>query len=187
MVYQAYRPSIGRSAARNGYFGGEFKLTRMTWIKTSFLWMMHRSRWGESNGQETVLAVRLKRAAFDQILRLAVHSTFRSNVYPNRGAWKAELAAADVRLQWDPDYDPWGTRVKRRAIQLGLSGDSIIRFSEEWILDIQDISSFVKEQSRHAQRGDKEQLLTPREQVYPIADRATARRLELSIESDEAS
>ena len=30
VVYQAYRPSIGNFAANNGYFGGDFKLSRMT-------------------------------------------------------------------------------------------------------------------------------------------------------------
>lgn len=43
VVYQAYRPSIGHFAAQNGYFGGEFSLTRMSWIKPGFLWMMYRS------------------------------------------------------------------------------------------------------------------------------------------------
>ncbi|HEX4203455.1 MAG TPA: DUF4291 family protein [Ktedonobacteraceae bacterium] len=38
VVYQAYQPSIGRFAAQHGYFGGEFSLTRMSWIKANFLW-----------------------------------------------------------------------------------------------------------------------------------------------------
>jgi hypothetical protein len=33
VVYQTYRPSIGRFAAEHGYFGGEFSLSRMSWIK----------------------------------------------------------------------------------------------------------------------------------------------------------
>lgn len=46
VVYQAYRPSIGHFAAQHGYFGSDFKLSRMTWIKPNFLWMMYRSGWG---------------------------------------------------------------------------------------------------------------------------------------------
>jgi uncharacterized protein DUF4291 len=42
MVYQAYRPEIGRFAARDGYFGGAFSLSRMNWIKPYFLWMMRQ-------------------------------------------------------------------------------------------------------------------------------------------------
>jgi Domain of unknown function (DUF4291) len=34
--------------------------------------MMYRSAWGTSEGQEVVLAMRIRREAFDQILRAAV-------------------------------------------------------------------------------------------------------------------
>src|SRR5690606_8348838 len=68
VVYQAYRPAIGHFAAAHGYFGGEFSLGRMSWVKPNFLWMMFRSGWGTKEGQEVVLAVWLRRAAFDQIL-----------------------------------------------------------------------------------------------------------------------
>jgi hypothetical protein len=39
IVYQAYRPAIDHFAAHHGYFGGEFSLNRMSWIKPNFLWM----------------------------------------------------------------------------------------------------------------------------------------------------
>jgi hypothetical protein len=42
VVYQAYRAEIGRFAVENGCFGGEFKYSRMSWIKPNFLWMMYR-------------------------------------------------------------------------------------------------------------------------------------------------
>ena len=42
VVYQAYKPAIGQFAAKNGYFGGEWSLSRMSWIKPNFLWMMYR-------------------------------------------------------------------------------------------------------------------------------------------------
>lgn len=64
IAYQAYRPAIGHFAARNGFFGGEFSLNRMSWVKPNFLWMMYRCGWGSNEGQEVVLAVRLKRSAF---------------------------------------------------------------------------------------------------------------------------
>ncbi|WP_375339409.1 DUF4291 family protein [Okeania hirsuta] len=54
-------------AASKGYFGGEFSLNRMSWIKTNFLWMMYRSAWGSKTGQEIILAVTIKRTAFDGI------------------------------------------------------------------------------------------------------------------------
>lgn len=45
-VYQAYHPSIGLAAARDGKFPDTWKRDRMTWIKPSFLWMMYRCGWG---------------------------------------------------------------------------------------------------------------------------------------------
>src|SRR5262249_11790625 len=142
IVYQAYRPAIGHFAAEHRYFGGEFRLSRMSWIKPNFLWMMDRCGWGTKEGQEVVLAVRLKRSAFDEILRQAVHSAFVLEVYGTEDAWRRAVAGSDVRLQWDPDHHPSGAPVDRRAIQLGLRRDVLARYAKEWLLDIQDISAF---------------------------------------------
>ncbi len=180
IVYQAYRPSIGRFAVEHGYLGGEFSLNRMSWIKPNFLWMMYRSGWGTKEGQEIVLAIRLRRAAFDHILTQAVHSTFQPDVYSAREVWEEALQRSSVRLQWDPDHDPFGAPVARRAIQLGLRGDVLERFARDWVLNIQDISGFVREQRQHVLTGDVSRLMTPREDVYPVADARMAESLLLS-------
>src|SRR4051812_9621899 len=146
IVYQAYSRTIGRFAAENGYFGGEFSLDRMSWIKPNFLWMMYRSGWGTKDGQEVSLAVWLKRAAFDLILKEAVHSTFDATVYANQAEWQRAVSHSSVRLQWDPDHNPDGGKAERRAIQLGMRGDTLARYSREWIVRIEDISDFVEEQ-----------------------------------------
>jgi hypothetical protein len=103
IVYQAYRPSIGQFAAENGFFGGDFKFSRMSWIKPNFLWMMYRSQWGQAEGQEVVLAIRLKRRFFDALLAQAVPSSFDAQAYGSHDEWTAAVARSDVRLQWDPD------------------------------------------------------------------------------------
>jgi len=131
VVYQAYRPSIGNFAAQNGYFGGDFKLSRMSWIKPSFLWMMYRSGWGRKEGQEVVLAIRIKRSAFDFILAQAVFSKYVPEMYETKKDWNRALKNSDVRLQWDPDRTPTGERMHRRAIQLGLRGEVLARYSQE--------------------------------------------------------
>lgn len=46
-VYQAYNNKIADEAIKLGTFGKNFSLTRMTWIKPSFLWMMYRCGWAE--------------------------------------------------------------------------------------------------------------------------------------------
>jgi hypothetical protein len=119
VVYQAYRPAIGEFAATHGYFGGEFSLSRMSWIKPNFLWMMYRSGWGQKEGQEVVLAVKIKREAFDTILAAAVCSGYEPDLYPTEKDWKHAVNRSDVRLQWDPDHSPAGGKLTRKAIQLG--------------------------------------------------------------------
>src|SRR5215510_12899369 len=87
VVYQAYRPAMGSFAAQHGYFGGEFSYSRMSWIKPNFLWMMFRSGWGTKEGQEITLALRLRRAFFDQLLAGAVASSYTASRMPTREAW----------------------------------------------------------------------------------------------------
>src|SRR5688572_14610926 len=76
VVYQAYRSSIADFAVAHRRFGGEFSLSRMSWIKPNFLWMMYRSGWAAKENQERILAVRLKSRFFESLLERAVPSTF---------------------------------------------------------------------------------------------------------------
>lgn len=184
VVYQAYRPSIGHFAAQHGYLGGDFSLTRMTWIKPNFLWMMYRSGWGTKEGQEVTLAIRLQRSAFDAILAQAVHSTYIPEIYENQEAWSCAVKTSDVRLQWDPDHNPSGGKLERRAIQLGLQGEAAQKYSREWIVSIEDISEFVSEQRNHVIRKNYDALLTPSESAYQVSDLEIIRKLQLS-EIDE--
>ena len=181
IVYQAYRPSIGFHAANHQRFGGDFSFTRMSWIKTNFLWMMYRSGWGAKENQEVTLAIRLRRESFDWILQNAVHSTFISEIYQDRAAWEKAISASSIRLQWDPDHDPAGIKLERRAIQLGLRGDALVKYARDWIVEIEDISEFVRDQCEYAQAPELySKLLIPREDVYPITDSKTKSLLGVS-------
>jgi hypothetical protein len=141
--------------------------------------MMFRCGWGTKENQEVTLAVWLQRPAFDSILREAVHSTFVREVYGSKVRWKQTLAQSAVRLQWDPDHDPAGGKMERRAIQLGLRGDVLARYAREWIVRIEDISDFVSQQRLHSQHPYNN-LVIPREDVYPVSDVDIARRLGVS-------
>lgn len=180
VVYQAYRPDIGLPAAANGAFGEGFSLSRMSWIKPNFLWMMFRSGWATKEGQEVVLAITLRRSAFEAVLAAAVHSTWVPEVYGERSAWQQAVKTSDVRLQWDPDHEPHGHKVERRAVQLGLSGKTLERYAREWIVRIEDVTGFVRAQHRHVLDHALDRLETPREEVYPVADRDVAARLGVS-------
>ena len=180
VVYQAFRREIGGFAAKHGHFrGGGFSLERMSWIKPNFLWMMHRSGWATKPDQEAVLAVWLRRDAFDAVLAGAVHSTFTPGAYASHDDWRRALATSDVRLQWDADHGPSGAPLGRRAIQLGLRGETLRRYAREWIAGVEDVSDFVREQAAHVAARDQGRLLTPRERVYRPADSAVAAHLGL--------
>ena len=177
VVYQAYRPQTGLFAAKHGYFGDGFSMSRMTWIKPNFLWMMYRSGWGKKDGQEVTLAIRLARSGFDEILRQAVHAIFNPQVYASHSDWKQAVAKSSVLLQWDPDHGPSGARLERRAVQLGLRGPIAKKYARDWILGIEDISEFVEQQRLALTAKKLDQLATPSETIYVVADEAVAERL----------
>ena len=173
VVYQAYRPAIAEYAVRHQRFGGEFSYNRMSWIKPNFLWMMYRAGWATKEGQERILAVRLRRDFFDEILRAAVPSSFDSQRFATNEDWQQAVAHSDVRLQWDPDHGPKGHPLERRAIQLGLRGRMLRRYGEEELLGIEDITPFVREQHAHVD-GGQNLLMLPRERVYVPGAHAAA-------------
>lgn len=74
---------------------------------------------------------------------MAGPSAFDPDRYADVAAWRGAVTASDVRLQWNPDHDPAGAPLARRAIQLGLRGDPLARYATDWLLDIQDICAFV--------------------------------------------
>ena len=179
VVYQAYRPSIGGHAIKHGAFGDGFSYARMSWIKPNFLWMMYRSGWGTKEGQETTLGLRLRRQFFDSILAQAVASRLDQSDQASEQAWKASLASSNVRLQWDPDHDPYGNALARWAIQLGLRGPVLEDFGKRELIEVIDMTELVCEQRELLSRVGIDELKTPVERVYVPGDEAIARRLKL--------
>lgn len=177
VVYQAYRPSIADHAVAHQRFGGDFSFSRMSWIKPNFLWMMFRSGWAGKEGQERILALTLKRTFFEGLLLAAVPSGFQGSGFDNKEAWEQAVQDSDVRLQWDPDHDPFGAPVARRAIQLGLRGETLAEFATDALLGVDDITAFVHQQRANV-NGGCERLLIPSERVY-VPGQAAARRIGL--------
>ena len=125
---------------------------------------MFRAGWATKDGQERILAVRIRRLFFDGILAGAIASSFGASGFHSQDEWKAALAASDVRLQWDPDHDPKGKCLERRAIQLGLRGVMLRRYGTDEVIEIEDITPFVAEQRERV--DSRSDLLVPVEQVY---------------------
>ncbi len=180
IVYQAYGQSIGSFALEHEYFGGDFKLDRMSWIKTNFLWMMHRSRWGTKPSQQIVLAVRLKLDFFNSVLKQAVPSSFDPDLYEDNNAWRTALSNSQVRVQWDPDYDPSDVKLFRRAIQLGLKGEILKEYAKDAIIEIIDMSDFINTEKKKLKSKKISELLIPKEVVYMPNDEEIIKNLKLS-------
>lgn len=182
VVYQAYKPSIAEYAVKHQCFGGsEYGYGRMSWIKPNFLWMMYRCGWAGKENQERVLALWLKKSVLEEILSNAVFSSFNPAHYPDRETWKKELEVRDVRLQWDPDHDPYGVKLLRRAIQLGLKGIMLEKFGKQQVLVIEDITDFVLEQKKHVDSRRLDLLEVPVERVWDIGNLELKKRIGVTI------
>ncbi len=170
IVYQSYRKEIGDFAVINQYFGGAFSLDRMTWIKPNFLWMMYRNSWGTKHGQEVVLAIHLNKKAFLKYLKHAVYSSYKTSLYDSRENWQKAIKESDVRLQWDPDHNPYGDKLERRAIQIGLRNEFIKSYAKKDIIEIEDISAYVEEQRKFVMNNELDKLTLPHEKPFLIED-----------------
>lgn len=168
IVYQAYNTIIANSAIANGTFDKGYNFDRMTWIKTSFLWMMYRSDWAQKINQERILQITMCRQGFDYIINNAVPTKYDSTIFPTHDAWKNELKHSEIRVQWDPDRDIFGNDNGRRAVQLGIKGDILHKFVNEWINNIDDITDYVTELKIKRDNGISIQHLLPIETEYVI-------------------
>lgn len=178
VVYQAYNNSIADFALHNQYLGGTaFSYNRMSWIKPNFLWMMYRCGWAEKENQERILAFWISKSDFEKILSEAVYSSYNPSIYETHDHWKNELNNKEVRLQWDPDHNPFGNKLERRAIQLGLKGKVLETFGKEQIKLIEDITDFVKQQKQHLDNNHLDKLIVPIETVFKTTDRELNKKI----------
>ncbi len=167
VFYQAYNPTIADFAIRNQILGGSaYSYNRMSWIKPNFLCMMYGCGWAQKENQERVLAIWISKGDFENILTKAVLSSFNKKHHDSHEQWKHQLDISDVRLQWDPDHDPFGSKLDRRAIQIGLKGNNLKKFGQEQIKRIEDITDFVKEQKLLLDQHGLNALMVPVETVF---------------------
>ncbi|MFF9340555.1 MULTISPECIES: DUF4291 domain-containing protein [unclassified Streptomyces] len=160
VVYQAYSPAIADAALRAGRFVAPFSFHRMTWIKPSFTWLMHRSNWARKPGQERVLAVRITREGWEEALSRAVLTT----------ADPEAVTRAAVHVQWDPERSPRGAALNHYSIQVGIGRHLIRAFTDDWTVSLTDLTPQVRKAATLMRSGHaaKAQRLLPAERAYPI-------------------
>lgn len=172
IVYQAYNNQIASAIVKYQNFhvpeckAAGYKMDRMSWIKTNFLWMMYRCGWASKANQERVLAIKITRSGFDSILSLAKNNDHSKD--------------DQVRLQWDPDHELDYSKVAtgRRAIQLGLRGEALMKFSRDYVINISDITDFVLENKEKL--NQRSELFVPEERIYVPNDKNLCMKIGIS-------
>ena len=106
--------------------------------------------------------------AFDYLVANAVISTYQEEMYRSREEWKRLIHSSDIRLQWDPERDIHGNPLNYRSLQLGLRGEAVRKYVNEWIVDITDITSYVNELKCLISQKKDVSMLLPKEMVYQI-------------------
>lgn len=168
IVYQAFNDEIADYAIAHQRFGGSgYDFGRTTWLKPSFLWMMFYSGWARKENQENVLAIRVQLPGFEELLKRAV--LIRND---------EEEPGAEVRLRWVSYHDLFGNKTDRMAAKIGLRGEMLRRYNEEWILSIENITDYVREQQERVLGERLDDLQLPHERAFTPEDLRLLNRLQ---------
>ncbi|KAI6088560.1 hypothetical protein F4821DRAFT_84829 [Hypoxylon rubiginosum] len=181
-VYQAYNREIASAAVHQQKLNAspQFRLTRMTWIKPSWCWMMYRAGYSyKDKNQERILALKMKHEHFISLLRTATLTA-----EPNEGVASSETAEAGkpprdkssaVKVQWDPERTPRLEKLGYRSIQIGISSLVAATWVDKWIVGIEDVTEKAKaleQELRGNPEVTNEELLCkgllPSERIFPV-------------------
>ncbi len=170
-VYQAYNTIIADSALKHKKFvSPPFKIERTTWIKPSFLWMMYRSGWATKENQERVLAIDITHEGFLWALEHSCLSHFDGKIHASHDEWKKIKSTSPVVIQWDPERDIYLNKLDYRAIQIGLTPPAAKPYTEQWIINISDITPMVTQVNSFINNKKMAEAtsLLPLEKIYSL-------------------
>ncbi|KAL8733125.1 MAG: hypothetical protein Q9166_002317 [cf. Caloplaca sp. 2 TL-2023] len=174
-VYQAYSAAIAIPAVEEQKLNASptYKPHRMTWIKPSWAWMMYRSGYSYKDpNQSHILALKIPHKHFLHLLSLASVTSHSEILTPDE-------KSKPVRVQWDPERSVRMEVLPCRSIQIGISGEVVGKFVEEWVESIEDVTSMARGLKKVVDE-DKEVLLeelverglvVPRERVYEVDEK----------------
>jgi Domain of unknown function (DUF4291) len=141
-------------------------MTRMTWIKPSFLWMMYRAGWGYKDaGQSRILAIDITREGFAWAL---AHSSPSHPGSMSKQDWERLKANFPVRIRWDPERDLHLQALPYRAIQIGIGGEAVPLYVRQWVRKIADVTDLAHRIHDLVAQGrlDQARAALPVERVY---------------------
>ena len=181
VIYQAYSPQIADPAIKQQQFVSPFSFHRMTWIKPSFLWLMHRSNWAQKSNQQRTLAVHISRDGWDKALSLGVLTHPEPSIFPNPNDWEMKFKDAPVHIQWDTERSLRGNGLNHFSIQVGISRHLIREFVDDWLVKIEDVSPTVAKIRNFLKSGKEKHAkrLLPPERIYQV-EPAVAKRIHIA-------
>ncbi len=163
VVWQAHRAEVAERAVATGTFDGpSWRTDRTTRLRVSLPSLLWRCAWATRPGRERILAVRLRRTAFDELLLRAVPGDNDPSVYASAGAWRLATRFATALVSWHPDRDVRGEPQPWDTARFGLREALLHAFSREWVLGVEDVTPWVV-----AHRGDPHAPV-PVVRPYPI-------------------
>ncbi len=143
----------------------------MTWIKPSFLWLMHRSNWGQKSGQERVLcnagqASRVGEGAVPGRADLVQCRGVFANC-PTSGP--SSLRRRRSTCSGTRSRTLRGAGLPYYSIQVRLSRHVIREYVDEWVAEIEDYTPRVRKIYDLVQSGqaDKAKRQLPPEPRVP--------------------
>jgi hypothetical protein len=143
-VYQAYSSAIAIPAVTQQRLNAspDFSMSRMTWIKPSWAWMLYRSGYSYKDSRQThILALRVRHSTFLSLLRGASLS-HNGNTPKIKSGGKTK--SAGVVVQWDPERTVRLEKLPYRSIQIGIPGALVPKLIDG-IVHIEDVSQRARE------------------------------------------
>ena len=169
-VYQAFKPATVKFAVENGTFGKGFGLDRITWIKPSLGWMLRRSEYASKHRMEAIAKIKLSHEAWIEILSQSIETHWNPSLFSVEDDWKQKLDKSDVIHQWDPERDLQGKRLERQAIQIGIRGEVIKKYVQEYITGVEDITALALKIGEIVKKRGSKFPEVPEEKEYPFSD-----------------
>jgi hypothetical protein len=152
-VYQACSPAVADSALEKQTFVAPFERDGTTWLVPSFRWAAYGSGYGSKPGRERILAVDITRNGFEEAIARAT-------------------GGGPVLVRWDAERDLDHTALNFETIRIGLTGDVIDDYADEWITAITDVTPVMRDISGllATDQLHKAVKLVPHEPPYPLSE-----------------
>jgi hypothetical protein len=168
-VYQAFKPSTVEAAIKKGKLDKGFSMERMTWIKPSFGWILHRSEYATKHRQEAIVKIKITHQGLLEILQQSIETYFDPKLFETEEKWQLALDKSLVRHQWDPDRGLRGEKLENRAIQIGIRGEVVYKYVNDWLVELQDVTSLAKDIAKSIKENRRILPSVPIESEYLIS------------------